>query len=212
MSHIYTKNGISVPSVTTVLHCLGSSKLMKWANYMGFKHIDINKVLEETSEFGTLAHAMMQLIVDPETNTGETLTTKDALIAYQLNKLADHFRKKFEDINYRTIFTEKTLIDINEGKMYGGTLDWLCEIDGQIVLYDFKTSKKIKPNMLLQLGAYTILLKDEENIEVNKAGIILIAETHCRIVEYSKEELEMAGEAFLNLLRFYELYKDRLDL
>lgn len=207
MGHIYEKDGISVPSVTTVLQCIGSKKLMNWANYMGFKHTDINKILEESSEYGTLAHQLLQSIVSKTENS--KLETKDSVTAFKLNKLSYHFRKKFADDSYETIFSEKELISINMG--YGGTIDWVCKINDEVILYDFKTSKNIKSTMLLQLGAYYKLLEVEENINITKAGIIRVSDSYCKIKEYSKDELEMASKAFEYLLKFYNLYKDRLD-
>lgn len=210
MGHIYEKNNIKVPSVTTIIQCLGSKRLLKWANYMGFKHKDIDKILEETSEYGTLAHLLMQSIVDHK-NFKEKIEIKDKILAFQLNKMATKFKSVFNEDSYETLFSEKTLISIDPDMGYGGTMDWLCKINDKIILYDFKTSKKIKPTMLLQLGAYSKLLEKEENIIIDKAGIILISDSYCKVVEYSKEELDMASEAFLHLLKFYKLYADRLN-
>ena len=207
MGHMYEKDGIKVPSVTTVLQCLGSKKLLKWANYMGFKHKDIDKILEETSEYGTLAHLLMQSIVD-HSNFKEKIEINDKILAFQLNKMAIKFESVFNK-NYETIFSEKELISTDIG--YGGTADWICKIDNNIILYDFKTSKKIKPTMLLQLGAYSKLLKEEENIIIDKAGIILISDSYCKVTEYNKEELKNASEAFMYLLKFYNLYGDKLN-
>lgn len=47
------------PSVTTVIHILGSKKISRWANYLGFKHIDFDKELLRTANFGTAAHAFV---------------------------------------------------------------------------------------------------------------------------------------------------------
>ena len=66
MLHIYEKDGKKYPSVTTIIHSIGSEELMKWSNIMGFRHRKIEDILEETSKFGTLVHSHLQEIVDPE--------------------------------------------------------------------------------------------------------------------------------------------------
>ena len=38
---------IEVPSVTTILKLLNKPSLCKWANYLGFKRENVDKVLEE---------------------------------------------------------------------------------------------------------------------------------------------------------------------
>ena len=53
------------PSVTTVIHILGSKKISRWANYLGFKHMDFDKELLKAAEFGTAAHAFCRQILDP---------------------------------------------------------------------------------------------------------------------------------------------------
>lgn len=207
MGHYYEKDNIIVPSVTTVLQCIGSRKLMKWANFMGFKHTNIDKILEESSEYGTLAHQLLQSIVTKTDNS--ELQLSDSITAFKLNKLAKHFETKFKEIDYQTVFSEKEIVRPDIG--YGGTLDWVCKINGEYILYDFKTSKNIKSTMLLQLAAYYKLLLIEEDIDISKAGIILVSDSYCKIKEYSKDELKKASKAFNSLLEFYNLYKDNLD-
>ena len=53
------------PSVTTVIHILGSKKISRWANYLGFKHMDFDKELLKAADFGTAAHAFCRQILDP---------------------------------------------------------------------------------------------------------------------------------------------------
>ena len=51
--HIYEKDGKEYPSVTTIIQSLGSEEIVKWANHLGFKHLDYTKELEKTAVNGT---------------------------------------------------------------------------------------------------------------------------------------------------------------
>lgn len=206
MSHIYEQDNLNFPSVTTVLQILGSKKLLKWANYQGFKHIDIDRVLEQTSEFGTIAHSVVQGIVDKD--NAEVLQPKDALMALDLDNLAKKFSKLLSNHEWKTIYTEHTLISRDLG--YAGTLDWLCELDGKKTLIDFKTSKMVKTNHILQLGGYDNLLKNVENIDVEQHGIILISADKCKLHIIDEEEIKTAKEAFNILYEFYKLWGEKI--
>ena len=54
--HIYEKDGKEYPSVTTIIQSLGSEEIVKWANHLGFKHLDYTKELEKTAINGTKVH------------------------------------------------------------------------------------------------------------------------------------------------------------
>ena len=64
--HIYEcPDGKSVPSVTTILQMLGNKEINKWANWLGFRHIDYETELNRLADNGTKMHNVVQHIVDP---------------------------------------------------------------------------------------------------------------------------------------------------
>ena len=202
--HIYELDGGKYPSVTTILKLLSmDDRLLKWANFMGFKHKDITKIQEESAEFGTLLHSQLRSIVDPKIECPDII--KDPRIEYDCNIIKKRFNEYFKDIKYRTIDTEMTLISKNLG--YAGTLDWLTQISTQegdkLTLLDFKTSKKVIPTMYLQLGGYYNLLKDI-NINVDCAGIVIANTNECSLNPISKDLLEKYATTFLVLVDLYK--------
>jgi len=209
MGHFYEKDGKIFPSVTTVLHVLGNDNLVKWANYMGFKHIDSTKYMEERANYGTLVHDILSHII---TNSDEKyeLGNIDKITAHKINKLLDAFQEKFPKDSYETIFSEKTLI--NEEFKYGGTLDWLCKYDNKTCLFDFKTSKNVYPYMPLQLAGYMGLLEMEEDIKIDMGGIILVSSDKTKLITFEKELLDNYFEAFKYLLNFYHIYGNKLSV
>lgn len=197
--HIYEKDGVLLPSVTTILQILGSDELMKWANIMGFKHKKYDEVRDTAAEFGDAAHATVRKIVDDSAPFPEPIS--NPITAYELNKLIGKFKKELSTHAYNTIATEKTLMSIKLG--YAGTCDWLCTFDDILTLIDWKTSKRFYPKMLLQLGGYYNLLKECENIEVNQAAIMTIRPDKCKLHMIDKSMLIRGAESFNILASFY---------
>jgi hypothetical protein len=205
--HIYELDGVCYPSVTTILKLISiDDRLLNWANYMGFKRKNIKDIQNDTAEFGTGVHSHIRYIVDREAPIPEPFL--DMRREYELSIIKRRFIDYFKDIKYRTINTEIALI--SKSLKYGGTLDWLVQIENDgndnLFLLDFKTSKAINEKMYLQLGGYYNLLK-EININVDYAGIIIINERECSLHPIAKETLIKYGEAFLSLVSFYNIWE-----
>lgn len=195
----YEKDGNKYPSVTTILKLIsGNDDLMKWANYLGFRRKDLTKVLDESARFGTMIHSHLEAIVS--NSPVDTIPPKDDLDKYSIDKCIANFNRTFKDIEYNTLFSEKTIISSILG--YGGTMDWYVEMGGVNILMDFKTSKKPRPSMFLQLGAYYNLLLGE-GYDVDLAAIILVNEKECSIHPISKEVLIVYGDLYNLLYKFY---------
>jgi ATP-dependent exoDNAse (exonuclease V) beta subunit len=52
------------------------------------------------------------------------------------------------------------------GDGYAGTVDFLCEIEGQVYLVDFKTSQYIWPSHELQISAYAKAMPEQKSIKL----------------------------------------------
>ena len=205
MGHIYEANGKKFPSVTTVIHVLGSQKLMKWANVMGFMKKDIQNILNETSSFGTQVHKVLECYLNNKNWENEI----NMMLKLRFESILRQFEARFPINSYKTIFTELSMA--SDELEYGGTTDWVMEKNGEIYLCDFKTSKQVTPIMQLQLGAYAKLIEVTNNIKIDKAMIILVNELYCRPTEFSRKDLDLGYDAFNHLLHFYQLYGDKLD-
>ena len=207
--HIYEKDGKEYPSVTTILHSLGNDEIIKWANHLGFKHLDYEKELEKTSIIGTKVHDLLRGEIDPSYKP--EITYKDELERITLLGYVTRFRNFIQDYTYETIFTEKTFISESLG--YAGTLDWFAKINQKyIMLNDFKTSKAVRLKHLFQLGGYYNLLH-ENGYEPDGASIILVNKKLCSMFPISKSELLYFAEAFNILAKFYLMtYQKELNV
>ena len=206
--HIYDIDGVNLPSVTTIIHILGSDKLLKWANYQGFKHTDISKVLDSTSRFGNLVHSAMEHVVNPDTDS-ELMQARDQLEALDVDKTLKRFHQTMKGHTYETIYAEHSLGSVELG--YAGTLDWLCKFDDKVTLFDFKTSKMVKQTHKLQLGGYKTLLEEKEGIKVEQCGIILLSPNNASICIIKDDIIKTAQEAFPYLVNFYKLWGDKIE-
>lgn len=197
--HIYELNGNCYPSVTTIIHALGNDDITKWANSLGFRHINYEKELNKYAENGTLIHDLLRQEVDESYKS--TVKFKDDLQRIESLGYITRFRSFISGYQYETIFTEKTFISETLG--YAGTIDWLCKFNNKfLMLNDFKTSKAVRFTHLLQLGGYYNLLK-ENGFELDGASIILCNKKLCSMYPINITDLEYYANAFSLLAKFY---------
>lgn len=195
------------PSVTTVIHILGSKKISRWANYLGFKHIDFDKELLRTANFGTAAHAFCRQVLDPSAPNPEpyecTLEEKAKLKNVILSFI--QFQKLH---NLKAIVTEYEMVS-DELKV-GGTCDIYGSFDYKGKNYndciiDLKTAKQVQEIMWLQLGAYYYLLREKGFTP--KYGCILRIHPEASLPTIIDEDaLIKYGNAFITLKHFFEFW------
>jgi hypothetical protein len=93
-----------------------------------------------------------------------------------------------------------------------GKMDALCYYNDEVYVIDFKSSKGFYDGFDLQIASYTYLYNSMEasTVKVNHCGILrLDKETGLpEFKDYSKN-LDRKYEAFLKLVDFYYLYKNR---
>ena len=104
----------------------------------------------------------------------------------------------------KVIFTEKRLFSKDMG--YCGCLDLLCEIDGKIVLIDYKATSTIdKKSLSVQLAGYEQLLYHCLGIKVDKFMVL-----HLKKQGYNYKEITPNYEWF-NLLKAHNYYMNKKE-
>lgn len=149
----------AVPRVSDILSAtLYEEYLMKWANSLGYKHIDYKKALSSAAEIGTRAHNTIETFL----STG---IKEDNFVPF------DSFLMWWNDINtdnkLSVLGIEQTVVC----EWFGGTYDLLMSINDNIYLIDFKTSNNISYKHWLQLSAYKYMLS---TIDINIDGCIIL--------------------------------------
>lgn len=90
---------------------------------------------------------------------------------------------------------------------YAGTLDLLCELDGESTIVDLKTSKRIYETHAIQLAAYRLALR-EVDIVVNKAAVLRVpAHGKYQFKLYDETELNKYERTWLKMLDLYREIK-----
>ena len=161
-------DGTVVPGTTTVLGVVNKPYLITWANKMGLDGIDTNKYVDVLARAGTLSHEMIQHDLGGEEPDFDDYSSKEIILA--TNSFNGYLEWKERNVfAVNTIGIELQLVSEKHG--FGGTIDWLGEINGVLTLVDIKTSKDIYPEHMFQIGGYSILLS-ENGYNVNDRMIL----------------------------------------
>lgn len=201
--HIYTdENNNEYPSVTTIIHkvLLDPEPLLIWSNIMGFKHKKYEDIMETTSTFGTALHSVMEHYMKNENG----IINVDPILALRINHILDLFEDHCKSIDLHkddTDMTEKTIISEKLG--YAGTIDWVGKYRGKLTILDYKTSKKCRLPMLIQLSAYDKLLQTEMGLFAEQAVILNMREDKIIETIIDRNKLDELFEIFLILKDLY---------
>jgi hypothetical protein len=206
----YELNGVRVPGTTTIISAsLGWNKgaLMWWAHQEGLAGRDYRETQKDAADAGTLAHAMVEAYIHGTPMDVPPTTDRDQA---RLAKLAyDAFREWFDHSRIDLVETEMPLV--SREHRFGGTPDAVGRIKGQLCLLDWKTSKGIYAEYLIQLAAY------EHLWNVNRGEQITGGIHCCRFDKASggfahhfwpSEALRPAWKAFLALRDLYDLQRE----
>ena len=127
--------------------------LIHWAWNLGREGKDYRKERDKAADIGTIAHFLIECYLNGQVADLEDYSQTDidkALVCY--NKFADWWHEQ----NLTKVATEIQLV--NEPYKYGGTIDLIAkDKDGNIILIDFKTSKKISESYWRQCAGYAQL-------------------------------------------------------
>ena len=204
-AHITYKlqDGTIVPGVTTILGVLNKPALVKWANNLGLQGIDSTKYVDEKAAIGTLAHQMIaDYLRGEETDTSEYSKVQ---IDQAENAVLSFFEWE------KTHHIEIVLVEepmVSEQFHFGGTIDCLGHINGDLCLIDFKTSKGIFPEMMTQVAAYKHLLV-EHGYDVTQTIILRIGRTEDEGFEDRRvNECAKRWLIFQHCLEIYRLQKE----
>jgi len=182
------KDGSRVPGTTTVIgRFKESGALMKWACSVGFeqgkrgdKEPDLYKKSSEAADIGTVAHQMVESSIkqeasdaDLERYVNETLPEGSRPAAWSAFNAFRTWAR-----NYAVNFTFQEVALVSENYKYGGTIDAIGVINGAtargLALFDWKTSKAIYGDYLVQVAAYKQLWEENNPRDPLTEGMHLL--------------------------------------
>ena len=195
-------NGEVVPSVTQILNAvIAKPGLQKWANQLGLNNKSLDNESRATLDTGKLLHAYIQADLEGAIVNEVGYTPEQISLAKK--SFAQYLRWK-DSKQIKVIKTEYVMV--SEKYKYGGTIDALLEIGGELTLLDWKSSTHISLDYKLQVAAYLYLLQ-EQNIMPNRVGVLRLPKTDGEFEYYEADanaHIQKYGEAWLKALEWYK--------
>ena len=160
------------PSVTSIISFVSREKFASWRAKVGNE--EANKVTRQATSRGTDLHYLLEMYLQNK-DVKEFDQYKKPLIQFMFN-----FAKPFVDLRLNNIYQQETTM-YSDKLCLAGTVDLICEVDGELAIVDFKTSKKEKPeewleDYFVQLSAYWAMFSEKTGIVPKKLVVFLVGE------------------------------------
>ena len=160
------------PSVTSVISFMGRKKFAAWRKRVGNEFA--NAKCKRATTRGTRAHRVWEEYL----RNGDYKTLEEysiPLIQMMFNASKSHLDSRLDNIYQQEtrMFSHKLCL--------AGTVDLICEVDGELAIVDFKTAEKAKPEEWLegyfvQLSAYWAMFSEATGVVPKKLVVFLVAE------------------------------------
>lgn len=152
-SHYYWVDGEYLPSVTHILGIAAPTGDGLKKFFLNNTQESVDKILEETSTFGTLIHESISWLLN---GNKLDLMKKDEHGKYVFNDRHKRYLMDFQHwfSEFKPTDIKSELMVASKEMKYAGTLDLICKIGDKRVIVDFKTSSAIHYNHELQITAY----------------------------------------------------------
>ncbi len=233
--HSYYLDGKRLTGVTTVLGVIAKPMLIQWAANQAVEHIEKNlkyspdhntyldclynvlqeakvahrKKKEEAGAKGTDVHAIIEGIIKHSLElTNGAIYPSEITKEILNNPQVGHFVDWAKLNKVRFLASEKKVF--SRELFLGGTIDFICEIDGEVWIGDIKTSSGIYPEHFFQTAGYQRLMEDMAKTDGGqqfdiKGHLIL----NCRKDGSFDEKRSISNEdnllAFMSALNLYRI-------
>lgn len=197
----FLKGGKEVAGTTTILDVYAKNALPAWANKLGREGIKLSEYMKERANVGTLTHDLSGGYFIGKAPSKEGYTETEIKEAYEC---FDKFMEIGGKYSFEPIDIETPLV--SEVFEYGGKPDYYGKVDDLLTIGDWKTSDGVYDNMIIQLGAYYGLLKENKKL-VQRGAIFNIppGDKKARATFISVPTLEVGFEIFKHCLSIYNL-------
>ena len=163
---------IIYPSVTSVISFISRKKFADWRAKVG--EVEANRKTKRATTRGTNLHTLFEIYLQ----NGDYKTHKE----YDLPLIHLMFNSAKRQLADRigTIYQQETTMS-SDRLCLAGTVDLICEFDGELSVVDFKTSEQEKPeewleDYFVQLSAYWAMFAERTGVVPKKLVVFLVAE------------------------------------
>lgn len=155
------------PSVTTVLDTYPKGYgFTNWLKQVGY---NADTIVQKAAETGTNVHNAIENI-----NNGAKVRwfTEEGKELYTLEEwqMILKYKDFLEVFKPKIIHAEQQIVSDNLKR--GGTIDLICEIDGEKWLIDFKSSNAVYQSYYLQIAAYKEMYEEKTGEKIDRWGIL----------------------------------------
>ena len=163
---------VSYPSVTTVISFIGRDKWAAWQKKVGLE--EANKVRKHSTTRGTNFHKLVEVYL--QNGDYESLPEyQNPLVQMMFKAAKKQLDARLDNIHLQeqTMYSHKICL--------AGTVDLVCEVDGELSIVDFKTAKSEKPeewleDYFVQLSAYWAMFSERTGEVPKKLVVFLVGE------------------------------------
>jgi len=203
-----TAAGEVVPSVTTVIsQNLGwnTRALMAWSRKMGAEGQDPNKVRDAAADVGTLAHYHIMQHVKGEPLDDAYVSEFSVQDGQMALTCLQRYLEWASTVGLEPVSSELGLVD--EVCKVGGTIDMLATIQGANALVDFKTSKGVYADHVVQVAAYRHMVMHERDVDIPAVYLVRLPKDGAdfEVHRYGPAVLDDAYEVFAHLRAIHDL-------
>lgn len=151
---VYKYDGREVPRVSEILkECIAKEFLVNWAARIGSKQMFLER--KKATEIGSIVHEMIENYL--LNNTDMNISFK--VPQYYINPIKtayNNFKDWVKYINSLGYYIEEIVAIEKQVScpLYGGTIDCIMKINGKYYIVDFKTSKSISYEYIIQTCSY----------------------------------------------------------
>lgn len=190
----FLKDGTKVPSTTTILgRFKESGGLIRWAYQQGKDGKELYEERDQAADIGTCVHSMVEQHINGKT-PDECRAMPDTILPTpdMREKALSGFAAYLAWAqNFNIEITHQEIQMVSEKYCFGGTPDGIGMVGGKRALLDWKTSKAIYADYLVQIAAYKLIWEE------NHPDLPITGGFH--LLRFAKEHGDFTHKYFANL-------------
>ena len=168
----YKTPAAAYPSVTSVIGFINAHKFVEWRKRVGEE--EANRKSKHATTRGTKLHRVFEVYLQ----NGDYKSLEEYKVP--LIQMMFSAAKSAMDDRLNNIYQQETPM-YSDRLCLAGTVDLICEVDGELAIVDFKTSAQEKPeewleDYFVQLSAYWAMFSEKTGVVPRKLVVFLVGE------------------------------------
>lgn len=201
-------DGTRVPGVTTILGRFKKADgLLHWAWQQGCDGKDYRDTRDTAASIGTVAHDRIDCAIHGREFDGypDGFTAEQVRSVESAYEAFCHWKDAFKP---EIVCTETPLV--SEEHRFGGTLDAVAKLGGELVMLDWKSSNGVYAEYVIQVAAYRFLWNTHDPRPLKSGHLLRVDKEYGSFTHHSFPErvLDLGWKQFLCFRECYELDKE----